>query len=69
MVSPERKLLRARVHTGRPLGEEALLATLEQDLGRILRRQKPGRKERPRSLVWCPRNQCGVPGNQRPRPQ
>src|ERR1017187_289233 len=36
-------------HTGRPLGEEAFLATLEQDLGRILRRQIPGPKGRPRS--------------------
>jgi putative transposase len=43
------KLLRAHEHTGRPLGEEAFLATLEQDLGRILRRQKPGPKGRPRS--------------------
>ena len=38
------KLLRAHEHTGRPLGEEAFLATLEQKLGRILRRQKPGPK-------------------------
>ena len=44
----EVKLLRARVHTGRPLGEEAFLATLEQDLGTILRRQKPGPEGRPR---------------------
>jgi len=41
------KLLRAHEHTGRPLGEEPFLATLEQDLGRILRRQKPGPKGRP----------------------
>jgi putative transposase len=50
------RLLRAHEHTGRPLGEEALLATLEQNLGRILRRQKPGPKGRPPSYVWCPRN-------------
>jgi len=43
------KLLRAHEHTGRPLGDEAFLATLEHDLGRILRRQKPGPKGRPRS--------------------
>ncbi len=43
------KLLRAHEHTGRPLGQEALLATLEQDLGRILPRQKPGPKGRTRS--------------------
>ena len=38
------KLLRAHEHTGRPLGDEAFLAFLEQNLGRILRRQKPGPK-------------------------
>ena len=43
------KLLRAHENTGRPLGEEAFLATLEQDLGRILRRQKPGPKAGPSS--------------------
>jgi putative transposase len=36
------RALRAHERTGRPLGEEEFLATLEQDLGRILRRQKPG---------------------------
>jgi len=40
------KLLRAHEHTGRPLGDEAFLASLEQNLGRILRRQKPGPKVR-----------------------
>jgi len=30
------KLLRAHEHTGRPLGDEEFLATLEQNLGRIL---------------------------------
>ena len=40
------KVLRAHQRTGRPLGEEAFLSTLEQDLGRILRRQKPGPKRR-----------------------
>ena len=29
------KLLRAHEHTGRPLGDEAFLASLEQNLGRI----------------------------------
>ena len=36
--------LRAHERTGRPLGEEEFLATLEHELGRILRRQKPGPK-------------------------
>jgi putative transposase len=43
------KLLLTHEHTGRPLGDEAFLATLEKDLGRILKRQKPGPKGRPRS--------------------
>ncbi|HWU38555.1 MAG TPA: transposase [Candidatus Acidoferrum sp.] len=45
----ELKLLRSHEHTGRPLGDEAFLASLEQNLGRILRRQKPGPKGRPRN--------------------
>ena len=31
-------------HTGRPLGDEAFVASLEQNLCRIFRRQKPGLK-------------------------
>jgi putative transposase len=42
------KKLRAHERTGRPLGDEEFLATLESDLGRILRRQKPGPKGRKR---------------------
>jgi putative transposase len=38
------KILRAHEHTGRPLVEEAFLESLERNLGRILRRQKPGPK-------------------------
>ena len=53
------KLLRAHEHTGRPLGEEAFLASLEQNLGRILRRQKPGPKGKPRGLSRCSRR---IPG-------
>jgi putative transposase len=44
------KLLRADEHTGRPLCDEELLATLEEDLARILRRQKPGPKPRSRRV-------------------
>ena len=40
------KVLRAHERTGRPLGDEAFLAALEQNLGRVLRRQKPGPKQR-----------------------
>jgi len=40
----ELKALRAHERTGRPLGDENFLALLEQNLGRILRRQKPGPK-------------------------
>jgi putative transposase len=43
------KLLRAHEHTGRRLGDEAFLATLEQDLGRTLMRQKPGPKGKTRN--------------------
>jgi putative transposase len=42
------EVLRAHERTGRPLGNEAFLAMLEQKLCRILRRQKPGPKPRPR---------------------
>jgi putative transposase len=42
------KLLRAHERTGRPLGDEEFLATLEKDLGRILKPQKPGPKGGPR---------------------
>ena len=38
------KVLRAHERTGRPLGDEEFLVKLETDLGRILRRQKPGPK-------------------------
>jgi hypothetical protein len=37
-------ILRAHERTGRPLTDDEFLATLEKDLGRILRRQKPGPK-------------------------
>jgi len=38
------KVLRVHEHTGRPFGDEAFLASLEQNLCRIFRRQKPGLK-------------------------
>ena len=41
------KALRVHERTGRPLGDEAFLALLEQKLRRILRRQKPGPKPKP----------------------
>jgi hypothetical protein len=50
---------RLRTYTGRPLGDEEFLAMLEQHLGRILRRHKPGPKARRR------RN----PNQQNPRPK
>jgi putative transposase len=40
------KLLRSHEQTGRPPGEEAFLATLEENLGRIPRKQRPGPKGR-----------------------
>ena len=59
------KILCAHERTGRPLGEEKFLATLEQKLGRILRRQKPGPKRRPpsrRTRGGTPRVSDGVTG-------
>ena len=40
----ELKVLRAHKRTGRPLGDENVLALFEQNLGRIMIRQKPGPK-------------------------
>jgi putative transposase len=40
------KLLRSHEQTGRPLGDDEFLATLEENLGRILKKQKPGPKTR-----------------------
>jgi putative transposase len=42
------QVLRAHERTGRPLGDEEFLGTLERNLGRILRSQQPGPKPRPR---------------------
>jgi putative transposase len=36
------ELLHSHERTGRPLGDDAFVAALEKDLGRVLRRQKPG---------------------------
>jgi hypothetical protein len=49
------KLLRSHRQTGRPLGDEAFLATLEKDLGRILSKQKPGPKGWSKYYVCRPR--------------
>ena len=40
----EHAAIRAGERTGRPLGSDAFVAGLEQRLGRVLARQKPGRK-------------------------
>jgi len=45
----ELKVLCGDEHTGRPLGDEAFLASLEQNPCRIFRRQKPGPKGKHRS--------------------
>lgn len=42
----EKKLLRLHARTGRPLGDEKFIAQLEALTGRILKRRKPGPKER-----------------------
>ena len=38
------EILHAHERTGRPLGDDRFVASLEENLGRILRRQKPGPK-------------------------
>jgi putative transposase len=38
--------VRAHERTGRPLGDEVFMERLEEMVGRILRRQKPGRKKK-----------------------
>ena len=43
----ELKRFRAHDRTGRVLGDEAFQKRLEKKLGRLLRRQKPGRKKAP----------------------
>ena len=43
----EHAAIRAGERTGRPLGSDAFVAGLEQHLGRVLARQKPGRKPKP----------------------
>jgi hypothetical protein len=50
------KLRRSHEQTGRPLGDDAFLATLEENLGRIPTKQKPGPKGRAKNQVWWPRN-------------
>ena len=40
----ERLLLKQHLRTGRPLGSETFIATLEKTLGRFLRKRKPGPK-------------------------
>jgi len=41
----ERDRMRRHERTGRPLGDDGFVDTLEQALGRILHRQRPGRKK------------------------
>jgi putative transposase len=46
LAPAEHAAIRAAERTGRPLGDDAFTARLEQSLGRTLARQKPGRKPR-----------------------
>jgi hypothetical protein len=46
------------MRTGRPLGQDSFLQTLEIRLGRTLKRKKPGPKPKPRSAA-----QEGSPGH------
>jgi putative transposase len=62
------ELLRAHVRTGRPLGDDAFLVSLEQNLGRILRRRKPGPKAKTGDHYAAPKSSRKKPGPKgRPR--
>lgn len=45
-IRQELEEIRRHEKTGRPLGEDGFVGRLEEALGRILQRQKPGRKRR-----------------------
>jgi putative transposase len=44
----EYELVRSHERTGRPLGSEGFIESLEKKLERVLRRQKPGPKPKPK---------------------
>ena len=46
IVKEDMEKLRLHERTGRPLGDEIFMERLEEMVGRILRRQKPGRKKK-----------------------
>ena len=46
IVKEDMEKVRLHVRTGRPLGDEVFMERLEEMVGRILRRQKPGRKKK-----------------------
>ena len=57
IVTEDREKVRLHKRTGRPLGDEGFTERPEEMVGRILRRQKPGRKKkRDDKQVYCPRN-------------
>ena len=66
---PRKRSKRIRRHekAGRPLGNDGFVGKLEETLGRILQRQKPGRKRRHKQKqVYCPPITRLVPGSQLP---
>jgi hypothetical protein len=62
------KFLRAHEHTRRPLRDEEFLATLAENLGGVLKRQKPGQGRDELENTRAPDSgqslgiRCGVPG-------
>jgi putative transposase len=50
ITDQEAEMMRWHERTGRPLGQEGFISTLENTLGRILRPQKPGRKKKERKI-------------------
>ena len=65
----EEEIQRIRRHekASRPLGNDGFVGKLEETLGRILQRQKPGRKRRHKQKqVYCPPITRLAPGSQLP---
>jgi putative transposase len=58
----EIKLFRQHERTGRVLGDEDFLKQLEKNLGRVLRRQKPGPKRHPTQKLCMMSPELYVPG-------
>jgi putative transposase len=53
----DEKLIERHQRTGRPLGDDGFIKRLEELTGRVLRKQRPGRRSNALvNKVWCPQN-------------